>query len=55
MVSEKIINEIMIDEDDDKDGRHIISIALGLSAGGPKGSFTQLMNFIYISAMHLKV
>ena len=39
MVSEKkMINEIVDDEDDDDDadGRRIIPIALGLSAGGLK-------------------
>ena len=39
MVSEKMINEIVNYEDDDedyKDGRHIIPIALGLLAGGLK-------------------
>ena len=39
MVSEKIINEIVDDEDnddDEADGRRIIPIALGLSAGGLK-------------------
>ena len=41
MVSEKkmineIVNEDDDDEDDDEDGRHIIPIALGLSANGLK-------------------
>ena len=39
MVSEKMINEIVDDEDEDDedaDGRRIIPIALGLSAGGLK-------------------
>ena len=53
MVSEKMINEIVDDEDndddDDADGRRIIPIALGLSAGGLK----KTMGMRYQKAPHV--
>ena len=53
MVSEKMIYQIVNDEDDeeddDEDGRRIIPLALGLSAGGLKtGVQNNLKRYIFL-------